>query len=388
MEQEISVGVNPGKRTERGVANIDENLPGSDGRSGGVAHTSVRVQIDWHAIIAAAVALFLGLGLLRFLGLLAQPLAILILAIAIAGALTAPVKWLERRIPRLIAIVGVHIAILLLLMSFVALIIPPLAAQVQEISQLYPDALNWTNERLNAIGMRDFGALLASILPSIGAFGGRLIALPMAISDVLLTILVIFFLSMYGLMAAPALQTFIRSLVPMDYQDRVDHVLSEMIEDMGGYVRGVFITGSFVGMFTYIGLRFIGLPYPMVLGVFAGLMEAIPVLGTAISLLTITGIGFLNSVTSGIITFTFMAVLQMIEGNILFPNIVGRETNSSPLLSMFAFFAGMSVGGIIGGVIGVPLAAALRVLVVEVLAPAMRHWTGARPLTSDGNEPV
>ncbi|MEZ4580466.1 MAG: hypothetical protein R3A10_02205 [Caldilineaceae bacterium] len=61
-----------------------------------------------------------------------------------------------------------------------------------------------------------------------------------------------------------------------------------------------------------------------------------------------------------------MSGIQIVEGNILFPNIVGP---ADPLVAaaehVFAFFAGLSVGGIVGGIIGVPVAAALRVLVVE-----------------------
>ncbi|MEZ4555672.1 MAG: AI-2E family transporter [Caldilineaceae bacterium] len=110
------------------------------------------------------------------------------------------------------------------------------------------------------------------------------------------------------------------------------------------------------------------MPYPIVLAVLAGLLEAIPVLGTALSLIIITGFALTQSLVTGLLTFGCMSGIQIVEGNILFPNIVGRQTHSSPLLSMFAFFAGLSVGGIVGGIIGVPVAAALRVLVVEVLA--------------------
>ena len=74
-----------------------------------------------------------------------------------------------------------------------------------------------------------------------------------------------------------------------------------------------------------------------------------------------------------------MIVIQLIEGNILFPNIVGRATHSSPLLSMFAFFAGMSVGGILGGIIGVPLAVASRVLLMEVIVPVVQRQVHGEP---------
>ncbi|MEZ4711726.1 MAG: hypothetical protein R3A44_31330 [Caldilineaceae bacterium] len=73
-----------------------------------------------------------------------------------------------------------------------------------------------------------------------------------------------------------------------------------------------------------------------------------------------------------------MAAALFLSLALLGANIIGRQTHASPLLSMFAFFAGTSVGGILGAVVAVPLAVTLRVLVVELIAPAVRQWTHAR----------
>lgn len=76
-------------------------------------------------------------------------------------------------------------------------------------------------------------------------------------------------------------------------------------------------------------------------------------------------------------------MLQQIEGNIIFPNIMSRETEMSPLLSIVAFLAGSAVGGLLGALVAIPVAAALRVFVIEVVAPAVRRWSGATETTEE-----
>ena len=333
------------------------------------------VHIGWHAIAEVAAALFLGLGLLAAVWFLAQPLALLFLGIAIAAALSGIVAWLAQWMPRYAAAIGFYLLILLVLIGLGALVAPALVDQVQQVNDALPDAIDAVSQRLNQMGFQDLLPFLDNVISSMGGISSQLLTLPMAVTDVLLNILVVFFFSLYGLMVGPRVRDFIKSLVADSRQADTDHLLDELVEATGGYVRGVTITGFFVSILTYIGLRLIGVPYPIVLAVLAGLLEAIPVLGTALSLIIITGFALTQSLVTGLLTFGCMSGIQIVEGNILFPNIVGRQTHSSPLLSMFAFFAGLSVGGIVGGIIGVPVAAALRVLVVEVLAPAVRRWT-------------
>ncbi|MCB0071443.1 MAG: AI-2E family transporter [Caldilineaceae bacterium] len=337
----------------------------------------LRLEIGWQAILALAAAPFLAFALMAAMRALIWPLAILFLGAALASALAAPVGWLSRRLPRTAAIVIVHLTIALFLIGVFAPLTPTLIDQVQQFNQSAPDMLNWVNQWLNRFGLQNIQPLISQTLPSMVGLSSELLTLPMAVSDVLFTMLGIVFFSIYGLMAAPSLREFIKSLAPEWRRAHIHAVLDKLVDAIGGYMRGIFIMGVFVGILTYIGLRIIGLPYPVVLGVLAGVMEAVPVIGTIISVLVITGVALLTSTTTALITFAYMTTIQLIEGNILFPNVMGRETHSTPLLSMFAFFAGMSVGGIVGGIIGVPIAAALRVLTVELIAPAVRRWTGA-----------
>jgi predicted PurR-regulated permease PerM len=73
----------------------------------------------------------------------------------------------------------------------------------------------------------------------------------------------------------------------------------------------------------------------------------------------------------------FMIALQQLEGHILVPNIMRSQTDISPVLSIVALLAGAEIGGLLGVAVALPIAAALTVLVREVIAPAIRKQTGA-----------
>jgi predicted PurR-regulated permease PerM len=150
-----------------------------------------------------------------------------------------------------------------------------------------------------------------------------------------------------------------------------------MAEAMGGYIRGVFIDSLLVGIITYIGLLIIGLDYPLVLAVLSGVLEIIPVIGPLLAGAAMVLVAILQAPDLVLIVLIFAVVLQQVESNIIVPNIMRGQAEVSPVLTILAIIAGERIGGVIGALIAIPLAAALRVFVVEVVAPIIRRRTGA-----------
>ncbi len=342
--------------------------------------SSLKVGMTWQTVLVIAAALILGLGLLGSVWKLARPLAILILGLSLAASLAAPAEWLSRWIPRMVSVILVHLAVIVVLVGIGILIAPSLAAQVEDMIGSLPQAIQWSTTQINNLGLQRFQPIIENSFSSLANVGNGLLTLPMTIWNTFLDLIVVFALSFYSSLAAPAACEYLMSLIPEDRRDNMQDMLNRIVQGMGGYLRGVFIMGIIVGVATYIGLIIIGVPYPIVLSVLAGLLEFIPVLGTTISVIVTTGVATTQSITTGIITFVYVEIIQLIEGNILFPMVVGRQTHSSPVLNLFAFFAGLSVGGILGAVVAVPLAVALRAIFVEAIAPAIRRHTGTNPV--------
>lgn len=331
----------------------------------------------WWTVSAGALALVLGLGLLAALWYLARPLSLLLLGVTIAMALSPAVDWLEQRIPRILAILSVYAALLLLLAGLSAIITPGLVAQAQGFTERVPDLVDSLEQWFEQRGWLGDQSILDTLSSQLGNLGSSLVSLPLAVLSSLFDIFILVFISLYWLIQLPAMMDFTLSIFPQRSRGRVRQILRDIGQGMGGYIRGTAINGLIVGFLTYLGLLIIGVDYPLVLGLLAGLLELIPVIGPVIAAGLIFGLTILQSLTTGLIVLGFMVVMQQLENNILVPRIMQSQTAASPLLVIFALFAGNAVGGLLGAIVAIPLLAGLRVFILQVFAPQLRKWTGA-----------
>lgn len=341
-------------------------------------------KVWWLLMTAVAVALVLGLGTLEAMRLIALPLAILIAAVTLAAALEPVVGWLDGRMPRLLAIILTYLILLLLLGALIWAVIPSLVAEVQDLGSAFPNLI----ERARSFIERWSGRLPGdsfrnTILSQLSSLGPTLLRLPLTATSAISGLLLVLFISFYLLRESSRMQDFLLSLFPDDRRDRIHEVMTAMGQAMGGYFRGVVINGVIVGIITFIGLLIIGIDFALVYGALAGILELIPIAGPIVATIIIVGLTLLESPGQALAALIFMVVLQQVENNVLVPLIMRSQTEVSPLLTILAIFAGGAVGGLLGALIAIPIAAALRVLVREVIAPAIRRQTGAEPRESE-----
>jgi predicted PurR-regulated permease PerM len=333
----------------------------------------------WHTAGAGAAAIALGLGMLWGISLLAQPLALLAFAITLAESLAPIANWLDRWLPRALAVLLVYLALLLVLAAIGYALVPTLVSQIREASSRIPDLIKIIQQWLASRNLQIGGNVLNALTSQIGSVSSALVSLPIAIFSSLFDIVLIFFISIYWLIQAPAILDFFLSLFPGGRRERVGSVVGKMGREMGGFIRGAFLDGLVIGTSTYIGLVVLGIDYALVLGMLAGLLEFIPWVGPIIAAVPVVGSALLQSPTKALLALGFILVLHQFEGNIVLPNIMYTQTEISPLLVILALLAGGAIGGVLGAIIAIPLAAALRVFVREVVAPAVRRQTGAAP---------
>jgi len=329
------------------------------------------------AVTARGAALALGVALLAAVWFLQTPLAILFTALTLAAALDPLVRWIQRWLPRTLAVVVSYLTMALVLSLLGAIVFPALVNQAGDMADRLPEladqAQQWLQRRLPI----SEATILDQIVSQVAGLGSSLVSLPLQISSSILDIFLVGFISLYALIVAPHTRDTIASLVPKEREDELNHLLGRLIHTMGGYIRAVSITGAIVGTLSYVGLLLIGVNFPLALAIVAGFSELVPFIGPFVSGALMVLVAFLQSPTKALITLIFVIGLQQLEGNLIAPNVMHPQTCISPLTAVFALFAGASVGGVLGALIAVPLAAALRVLVVDLLLPAVRRQTGA-----------
>lgn len=330
-------------------------------------------DIPWRYALVLAAGIVLGLGLLRVIWLVARPLALLFAAIVIAQALAPVVDFLARKLPRSVAVILTYAILLLILVGVGWFAFPKLTDQVQTFTDKLPEHV----DRVKGFLDRFDGNLQNSIVSRLSTYAESLVKLPIAIVSSTLDLVLVIFLSIYWLIYQPTLWRFTLSLFPQEHRESASKVLSEMGHDVGGFVRGVVIDSAIIGILTYIGLLIIGVDYPILLALVAGLGEVVPIIGPMVAAIPAIGVALFESPTQALIVLGFYVVLQQVESNILTPVVMRNQSNVPPPLVLLAVFAGGAVAGIVGALIAIPLVAALRVFVVRVLVPAEREEVGA-----------
>ncbi len=333
----------------------------------------------WLLASAIAVAIALGLGTLTIVRALASPLSVLILGFTVAAALEPVVARLEQRLPRLLAIVIVYAIIAMLLAGVVWAVIPPVWGQLQGFGTGFPDIASRARQLLPPSIGNLFGDSLSKALKSqlAGGAQGASGSVPMAITTGLVDLIVMVFISIYTLLGKSGMRDFVLSLLPEVRRPRVHEVMGSMADSMGGYVRGAVVNGVIMGALTALGLLILGIRFALILGVLTGLLELVPVIGPILAGAIIVALALLQDPTRALEALIFMIALQQLEGHILVPNIMRSQTDTSPVLSIVALLAGAEIGGLLGVAVSLPIAAAVTVLVRQVIAPAIRRQTGA-----------
>jgi predicted PurR-regulated permease PerM len=294
------------------------------------------------------------------------------LALFIAAGLDPAVSWLTRhRLPRWAAVLTIVVGAAGVITAFVAAAIPPMAAQATALGHQLPhymQTLQDHNSQLGRLNAR-FG-IQQRLMHLISAKGTTLIGGVLGAGELVLSaatsLLVVVVLSVYFLIGLPRIKLFAYRLAPQSRRPRVILIGDEIFTKVGGYVLGDFLTSVIAGVGTYVWLLVFGVPYPILLGLLVALLDLIPVIGSTVGGTIVTLVALTVSLPVGIATACFYVGYRMAEDYLLVPRIMGRTVQVPAVVSVVAVLVGGALMGIIGALVAIPAAAALRLLLHEV----------------------
>jgi predicted PurR-regulated permease PerM len=131
-----------------------------------------------------------------------------------------------------------------------------------------------------------------------------------------------------------------------------------------------------VGVATGIACALLGLPSPLLLGIFAGVTAAVPLVGPFLGVIPAVLLGFTVSPTFPILVLVVLLVIQLADGNTIVPLVMNRVLSLPALAVVVALLVGGALAGMVGALLAVPVAAALQVLVVRVMVPLIHAAQG------------
>ena len=191
--------------------------------------------------------------------------------------------------------------------------------------------------------------------------------------SLVIELLTIFFLVLLLLLEAPKMRIWILGQMRPARAAKATSVASEVNRAVAGYMLGNFLTSIIAGVVVFVALLILGVPYPLLWGLWVALVDFLPMIGGALAGIPTALFAFTHSVTAGIVTAIVFIAYQQVENHILNPVIMAKTVKISPLLVLIAVLVGASLGSLVGGLFGgfvaallaIPAAGALQVLVRE-----------------------
>jgi len=180
------------------------------------------------------------------------------------------------------------------------------------------------------------------------------------IFDMIIIITVIPVLVFYFIKDHDQIKIFFKKWIPMKHRYRVAKMVHALDESLGGYIRGQLLVCLFVGLTTYIIFKFLNLDYALLLAIIMGITNIIPYFGPIIGAIPAVMIAAITSGKLVIFVIIGIIIIQIIEGNLLSPYIVGKSIDIHPAAIIFVLLLGSELFGIIGMIIAVPFVAVLK----------------------------
>lgn len=179
---------------------------------------------------------------------------------------------------------------------------------------------------------------------------------------------VVFVLTIYFLAALPRIRRAIYLLFPASRRARVAGLGDAIVRSVGGYVAGAVLVALLAGTVTSILLLCVGLgQYALPLALLVALLDLLPLVGSILGASIVTLVGFATSLPVGIACAAFYVVYELLEGYVIYPRVMRSAVDVPEYLTIVAVLLGGAVAGIVGALLAMPIAAAVVLLIREVL---------------------
>lgn len=265
---------------------------------------------------------------------------------------------------RTVAVLLLYIVIIAIIGAAIALVAPVLVGQAKQLPALEARAVAFGRAIQDLI--HNAGIPLNLGLPS-GPTGiptgviGSAVGILTGTLGTLISLLLVFVISIYLLAEGRELIATLRKLVP-GHEDMYDFILVALGTTFAQYARGQLTMSLVMGTYTAVAMTVIGVPYALVVGILTFFLEFLPLVGAPIGMGVAVVIALIfKGPLVALLALGFAVGGHAIEAYILGPRVTGSATRIHPLVAMAALLIGAELGGILGALFAVPIAAVLNV---------------------------
>jgi predicted PurR-regulated permease PerM len=325
----------------------------------------------------AALGVALAYGLVNALIAVRSVLILILISAFLAIGLNPAVEALERRgLRRSLAVSIVLVGVLAFFVGFGFAVVPPILDQGTQFAHKAPSYVQdlQNNHRIASLDARyHFLPRLKAYVDKPERLGGALFGGVLGAGKVVLgaffAAITVLTLTLYLMANLPDIKAGAYRLVPRSRRARVGLIADEILERVGGYVAGNLLISLIAGSMTYVVLLILDVPYALALALLVAVTDLIPVVGATLGAIVVTLVGLFVSVKTGLIAAAYYAAYQQVENYVLYPRIMKRSVDVSPVATVIAVLIGGSLMGILGALLAIPVAAAVQLVLQEVAVP-------------------
>ena len=320
----------------------------------------------------------IAITLLRALSSASQVFVLIIISLFLASGLNPAVNFFQRRGLKRGAAVGV---IVLITLAFVTLfsfaVIPPFVNQINALIKNAPNLIADLKSNHAIASLNNHFGIIDSIQKkvsasikdgqlAVGAFGG-VIGVGKAVISGAISALTILVLTLYFTASLPSVTKAVYRLVPLSRRERVSRISDEIIARTGAFVGGQATVALIASIFILIVALILNLPYPTALALLVFLCGLIPLIGHLLGVSVVTLVAFTKSPLVAVIAFLVYVAYVQVENYVVMPRIMRRSLEMPGIITIIAALLGTSLLGVVGGILSVPIAAAVLLIIDEVV---------------------
>jgi len=325
----------------------------------GALGAACAVALAWAVVVAGQVLVLLGL------------------AFFIAVGFEPVVLWLYRRgVPRWAAVTIVVLGMLAVVGGFLALAVPLVTEQATKLSSEIPHYLQSIDHKNRAFGKLDAKFHIVRGVQKLLRGGGSfqsVVGLGKVLLGFITSFVLVTVVAIYLLIDMPRVRRSLYLLAPRSRRPRMVLLSDAILERVGGYVLGNLLLSLIAGVLTTCWALAFGIPYALLQGLLVALLDLIPIIGSTIGGIIVSLVALTVSLPVALATAGFYILYRFLEDYLLTPRIMRRTVEVPGLLTVIATVIGGALLGIIGALVAIPVAAAVKLLHDEITLPRLEE---------------
>jgi predicted PurR-regulated permease PerM len=338
------------------------------------ARSEVEVSISMRTILLVAAAVAIAWALAS----IASVLLTIFVSIFGVAVLSPVATFMERRLRwgRALCAAVLVIGTLIVLGVIVLVLAQAISGAVQGFGHDLPqivdrvrhtDLGSFINSGSNSLDILKQHS--SEIVGGVGKVSGGVAQVGLSAFGAVALFFSVIFLTLFGLIEEPRARDWIGSLMHRDTRSRYGRLVDRIVRMTSRYMLGNLAISVICGTVYGVTAAILGMPYPLAIAMIAGLLDLVPNVGATIAGIIVALVALSVSLQAMIAFVVVILVYQAVENYVLQPTIIGRAVQISGFTVLVSVLAFGALFGLIGAIIGVPIAAALQIVIEELTAP-------------------